>query len=224
MSALGTLLLQTLTLWSTPVKVKCVPLLLPILSNLHPVFSNSWLQRRDVTWPFFLSFKGLSTGPWVQLLYHGLESSPRKKTCPKTCHLRVLIPLKHEWNYIPPLLKTISPVVKVLVFTVALQLPVNFLSVSSFSPTSLLYSALLPSSPLLTQPYSSTSHVSFPLLHFSNCLGAPSHKLQAQSCLRAFAHVPFFPRHPNGSYLPFLQLSLQMSPNQRDLTPSTFVK
>lgn len=111
---------------------------------------------------------------------------------------------------------------KVSVFTVALQLPVNFLSVSSFFPTFLLYSAFLPSSPLLTQPYSSTSHVSFPLLHFSSCLGAPPHKLQAHSCLRAFAHVPFFPRHPYSSYLSFLQLSLQMSPNQRDLTPSTF--
>lgn len=105
------------------------------------------LQRRDVTWPFFLSFKGLSAGPWIQLLYNGLESSSRKKTCPKICHLRVLIPLKHEWNYTTPLLRTISPIVKVLVFTVALQLPVNFLSSSSFFPTSLLYSALLLSSP-----------------------------------------------------------------------------
>ena len=175
---------------------------------------------------FFLPFKGLSVGPWVHLLHSGPESSP-SKGMPKTCHLRILVPLKHTWNRVPTLLKTISLTVK------ALRPPVICLSVSlpASLPSSLLHALLSSSIPL---PYSpplllSLSHSVLPLTchSFRSTSLASLHLLLTNSKHTSASgplHMFPLPSHPNGCCLPSFQVSIHMSPNQRVLTQSTFEK
>lgn len=120
---------------------------------------------------------------------------PSEKACLKTCHLRILAPLKHKWNYAPPLLKAIWPVVKARVFTVALRPAVTCLSafLCLSLPSPLPFGFTLLSFLPVSQPSSPSSLASSPLFHFSGCLAAPFHKLQADSCLRAFAYMFLLP-------------------------------
>ena len=60
-----------------PVKVKRPFLFLSLVTFILS-FQVPDLQRRDVAFPFFLPFKAFSGGPWVQLLYSGPESFPRR--------------------------------------------------------------------------------------------------------------------------------------------------
>lgn len=168
-----------------PVHVRCVPFFFPSLGTFLLSLHTPDLQKRDVMCPFFLSFKGLSTGPWVQLLRSAPESSP-EKTCPKICHLR--IPNTSElWSI------SAQPIGKALVFTWPYSLLCPASPTSSLCLSPLPFSALLGPPPLLS--YSPS------LLCHSLCLislAAPSHKLQTYSCPRVFAYAASSPRQSNG--------------------------
>ena len=114
--------------------------------------------------------------------------------------------------------KPSSQQLKALVCVVALRPPVTHLS--SFLPSPQPSSSLPPH---LSSSFSALLSLLSYVIPFVPLLWLPSSSFSqtpSTSCLRAFVHVPSFPRHQNGYRPYFFQVSLQLSPDEKYRTQS----